>query len=201
MLNKSPSISELQFIMTYTYSIIQNTSNSKSPASNAISTYLRISVFCQVFKHDNPLERDMNDRGVSVELRLNASSLKNASDFTGRRRLPNPLYHGNLIDTEHKWTNFEPMEESGRFPLRNLAILFLEEPLHPYQMNINYPVIEMDPGKFTRKNVQADMFGWCQYGHGTTPKTSPRLTKTTVEVTYCEEGSNKYVTVRETAVF
>lgn len=187
--------------MMYTlYSIVQNTSDSKGPAINAISTRLRISVFCQVFKHDNPLEREMNDKGVSVELRLNASSLNNASDLTGRRRLPNPLFHGNLMDTEYKWTNFEPMEESGRFPLRNLAILFLEEPLHPYEMNINYPVIEMDPGRFTRKNVKADMFGWCQYDHGSTPKATPRLTKTTVEVTFCEEG-NKYVTVRDTAVF
>lgn len=162
--------------------------------------YQRIFVLCQVFKHDNPLERDMNDKGVSVELRLNASSLKNTTDPTERIRLPNPLYHGNMLNTNYKWSNFEPMEESGKFPLRNLAILFLEEPLHPYEADIKYPVIEMNPGKFTRKNVQADMFGWCQYERGTTPKAEPRLTKTTIQVTYCEE-ENKYVTVRDTTIF
>lgn len=164
----------------------------------------------KVYKHDNPGDKNSNDTvGSAVKIRsiMDANENDNSPDL---RVYPNPLFYGDIINRYNKWYSMYPRDDdrTANLPMRNVAIVYLEKPLHDDNtLSVNYPIITANPSEFVGKNSTAEIFGWCQMGPNNdtvsnTPSPSnvtaptkppiikmlnkPRLTKAIVQVTVCD---------------
>lgn len=81
-----------------------------------------------------------------------------------RRKFPNPMFYGDQSKSDYDWERKFPLDPNApveTMPIRNVALVFLEEPL--FKEDIVYPEIKSQKSDFYNKSDKSiELFGWCQ---------------------------------------
>lgn len=131
---------------------------------------------------ENPLNDTVAIEGTKVIIK-NGSNME-AGDEGKPKDLPNPWFYGSVLSHNNQWKDvFPPNSRTINSPLRNLAMIHMEETLYPSR-KIIFPVIMINPGNYTQnQTIQGNLYGWCQEGN---QSANPSLTTILVTLTRCE---------------